>query len=293
MHAKRTWVAVAAGLMALAIPASATGATPIGTTFPGSDLSCGSDATVLQSTSPSGGSYAAPFAGVITSWSFQPGTFVPTSLKLKVGRSAGGDSFAIVGESPSKIPALGPNSYTDVRISVQPGDVIGFYAGPGSPGECGKSDSSFEAHAFQPGDHLPGSPPLEYNDIPGFQLSISAILEPDADGDGFGDETQDLCPTDATKQDECVPPTATITKGPKDKTKKKRTTFEFTGTDARAVASFQCKLDSGAFESCTSPHTVKVRKGKHHFEVQAVDGAGNVGSPASDDWKVKKKKKKK
>jgi hypothetical protein len=36
-----------------------------------------------------------------------------------------------------------------------------------------------------------------------------------------------------------------------------------------------------------------VRKGKHHFEVQAVDGAGNVGSPASDDWKVKKKKKKK
>jgi hypothetical protein len=87
-------------------------------------------------------------------------------------------------------------------------------------------------------------------------------------------------------------PSAQITKGPKDKTKKKTATFEFGGTDARAIASFQCKLDAGAFAACTSPHTVKVKKGKHTFQVQAIDLAGNVGSPATDDWKVKKKDKK-
>jgi hypothetical protein len=101
-------------------------------------------------------------------------------------------------------------------------------------------------------------------------------VSPPVDGGGDGDTTA---------------PTAQITSGPKDKTKKKTATFTFTGTDARAIASFQCKLDAGAFAPCTSPHTVKVKRGKHHFEVQAIDQAGNLGAPATDDWKVKKKKK--
>jgi hypothetical protein len=33
-----------------------------------------------------------------------------------------------------------------------------------------------------------------------------------------------------------------------------------------------------------------VKKGKHTFQVQAIDEAGNVGSPATDTWKRKKKK---
>jgi hypothetical protein len=89
------------------------------------------------------------------------------------------------------------------------------------------------------------------------------------------------------------PPDTTITKGPKDKTRKKRATFEFTGTDARAVSAFQCKLDAGPFVACTSPYRVRVKKGKHTFQVQAIDQAGNVdGSPATDTWKRKKKRKK-
>jgi hypothetical protein len=89
------------------------------------------------------------------------------------------------------------------------------------------------------------------------------------------------------------PPNTTITKGPKDKTKKKTATFEFTGTDARAISGFQCKLDARPFVACTSPYTVRVKRGKHTFQVQAIDQAGNVdGSPATDSWKRKKKRKK-
>ena len=86
-------------------------------------------------------------------------------------------------------------------------------------------------------------------------------------------------------------PSAQITDGPKNKTKKKTATFEFTGTDARAVASFQCSLDGGAFAACTSPYTVNVKRGKHTFEVRAIDQAGNVGAAANDTWKRIKKKK--
>jgi hypothetical protein len=32
----------------------------------------------------------------------------------------------------------------------------------------------------------------------------NADVEPDADGDGFGDETQDLCAADPTRQTACV-----------------------------------------------------------------------------------------
>ena len=89
-----------------------------------------------------------------------------------------------------------------------------------------------------------------------------------------------------------APPSTAITKGPKDKTKKKTATFEFTATDARAVAGFECSLDGAAFSACSSPLTVKVKRGKHTFRVRAIDDAGNVGQPASDDWKRKRRKRK-
>ena len=99
--------------------------------------------------------------------------------------------------------------------------------------------------------------------------------------------------TEAPPAADTTPPETTITKGPKDKTKEKQATFEFSGSDARAVAGFECSLDGGTFTACTSPHTVKVNKGKHTFSVRALDAAGNTGAAATDDWTVKKKKKKK
>ncbi|HYH61052.1 MAG TPA: beta-propeller fold lactonase family protein [Solirubrobacterales bacterium] len=93
-----------------------------------------------------------------------------------------------------------------------------------------------------------------------------------------------------------TPPETQITKGPKQKSKSKKATFEFTGTDdvtAPAALSFECSLDGEPVASCSSPATFdKLKKGKHEFEVQARDQAGNTdASPASYDWKVKKKKK--
>jgi len=87
-----------------------------------------------------------------------------------------------------------------------------------------------------------------------------------------------------------TPPDTTITKYPKAKTRKKQATFEFTSTEP---GSFECSLDGAPFASCTSPDTLKVKKGKHSFAVRAKDAVGNVDpTPATFNWKVKKKKKK-
>jgi hypothetical protein len=89
-------------------------------------------------------------------------------------------------------------------------------------------------------------------------------------------------------------PETTITQSPKDKTRKGRATFGFTASAApvRHTVTFQCKLDKGAFEPCTSPTTYRVKKGKHTFQVLAtVDGVTD-STPATDTWKRKKPKKK-
>ena len=69
---------------------------------------------------------------------------------------------------------------------------------------------------------------------------------------------------------------------------KKSATFEFSSSEPGST--FQCSLDAAPFAACGSPDTLKVKKGKHHFEVRATAKGQTDGSPATDDWKVRKKR---
>jgi hypothetical protein len=235
------------GLVVLAIPSSAGAATQLGETFTPSVNNCGTN-TFLQSGWP-GPPYAAPFAGVITSWSHQASAS-PPPLKFKVGRHAVGNNFTIVGESGIETLAPGMLNTFPARIPVQAGDLIGFYVGAAAP--CAQLMSPGYEHQFRMGDTAQ-STTAAFSPAMNVRLDISASLEPDADSDGFGDETQDCDPTDPARAEDCAAPNATITKRPKNKTKKKKATFEFTGTDTRAISGFQCKLDATPFAPCTSP----------------------------------------
>jgi len=297
----RRGLAAACAGATLVFAAPASGATQLGEHF-STIQSCPSD-TWVQSTSP-GQSYAAPFAGVLTSWSFRD--LADSALKLKVFRPQGGNSFTVVGESAPAQTASGLNTFP-TRIAVQAGDLLGLYhASFGSSCQAGiVPPPIYTAHRVIGADQPPGTS-ATFTQFNNLRLNVAAILEPDADNDGFGDETQDNCPAVAnTGQadgdgdgvgaacDDEVAPDTRITEQPPDKTKKKTATFVFSGTDTRAVASFQCSLDGAAFSPCTSPHTVKVRKGRHTFSVRATDAAGNVdASPVTDGWKVKRKKRK-
>src|SRR5215210_3796357 len=116
-YAKRTFaLSVAVGLVGLAGPSSAGAATQLGETFAPSP-SCGSGPTTrLQLTSPQA-KYAAPFAGVITSWSFQAGGSPPT-LRLKVAHRDGAGPIIIVGESGVEVPSANPLNTFETRIPV-------------------------------------------------------------------------------------------------------------------------------------------------------------------------------
>jgi hypothetical protein len=89
--------------------------------------------------------------------------------------------------------------------------------------------------------------------------------------------------------DTTVPDTQ-ITAGPKQKTTKHKASFGFSSSEPGST--FECSVDDATFTLCTAPLELKVEKGKHGFEVRATDAAGNVDpTPASQSWKVKKKKK--
>jgi Ca2+-binding RTX toxin-like protein len=90
-----------------------------------------------------------------------------------------------------------------------------------------------------------------------------------------------------------TPPETTIDSGPKKKVKvkgkKARVKFAFSANES---ADFTCSLDGKDLGACTSPTTLKVKRGKHVFAVAATDEAGNAdATPAQSKFKVVKKKK--
>ena len=86
-------------------------------------------------------------------------------------------------------------------------------------------------------------------------------------------------------------PETTIDSGPAATTGSSSPRFTFSGSDNVTPASqlvFECSLDGGAPEPCTSPYVIaNVGVGAHTLAVQATDLAGNVdATPATRSWTV-------
>ena len=84
-------------------------------------------------------------------------------------------------------------------------------------------------------------------------------------------------------------PDTTITSGPRGKTRKRKATFHFTADEPNVR--FECRVDARPFAPCTSPRQRRVKRGRHTFEVRAIDATGSADrSPAHYSWKVKRKR---
>jgi hypothetical protein len=298
MRAKPSWVALAVGLVIVFAPPPANAAVTIGSNLvaaPGAGgFECGGQVCTASHFTP-------PASGSAPGGLFAPGDGVVVRWRVRVGASSAPMAFRItrpgisttrtgVGTGATVTPAVDAISTFELRHPIQAGDALGL--------DLAADDLANVVAPAMGAGFRTWSPRLEDGGppraAPGFlnsELLINADVEPDADGDGFGDESQDQCPTDASTQADCLPPETQITKGPKDKTKRRKARFEFSSTEPDS--SFECALDGKVFQ-CVSPLTDRVGKGKHQFQVRATDAAGNVDpSPATDDWKVKKKRKKK
>jgi calcineurin-like phosphoesterase family protein len=83
-----------------------------------------------------------------------------------------------------------------------------------------------------------------------------------------------------------APPDTRITSGPRTPTTARRATFRFVSSEAGSR--FECKLDSGPWRACASPHAYRrLRLGLHAFRVRATDSTGNVDATAAvRRWRI-------
>lgn len=285
-HGRTARIGLLSLVATIGLCAQAEASSTVGSTFtPTSE--CSPNFTILQTASV-GNAYTVPTSGVLTSWSYQAESGAEHPVRLKVARGAQG-SYAIIGDSPVKVPPAGElTTYTDLRVPVMAGDVLGLSTSGFAL--CENPEAGYDA-GYGNADYAPGSGAQSYSITSGYRLDVSAKLEADADGDGYGDETQDGCPAQASSQTVCQPPETTITEHPKAQSKQKSSQFTFVSSFAGST--FECSLDGAAFSGCTSPQLLTVKPGKHHFVVQAVSGGKTDATPASFDWKVLKKKHKK
>ncbi|MDQ3725450.1 MAG: hypothetical protein M3335_06130 [Actinomycetota bacterium] len=307
-------------VLALALPASAGAAVVVGSNLkeapnaticsqPGMpELDCTTTLTDLPVGSREPGGTSAPSSGVITSWSIRSGVSVIShKVRLRVIRNHTGAGSGPVETLPN---VAGIYTYA-ARIPVQANDRIGvdtldvpeLKGAPIIRASATGAGINYWMVALADGETR--NPTTSSSSI---ELTINATIEPDADGDGFGDETQDLCPSVGNGGAACPPtggggtgggggstpppppvevaPETKIAKGPKGTIGVPRATFRFGAT--LAGSRFQCKLDKKPFRGCKSPKVYKnLAAGKHTFKVRAIGPTGLVDpTPAKRTFKV-------
>lgn len=197
----------------LALPASAGAASTVGSPlteaanyFTACDSSPDpADAcTVTQTSSPDPGTLTSPVTGVITAWRLR--SISIGTVTLRVLRPNEDGTWTAIGSSLPQSLTQRPSGGSDARytfktrIAVQQGDRIGVDRDRRAGGIYRATGNS----AFSLGVWVPPLP--DFESAPpaqgegGVELMVAADVEADADGDGFGDETQDNCPKIANDQ---------------------------------------------------------------------------------------------
>ena len=182
-----------------ATPAAA--ATSLGRVAPDVGAGCAAGTSYLQTGTAAGRpSYVAPFDGILTSWTTRAGGSA-SGARLQVWRPVDTRYGLVVTTPTHAIPAGQPSTFP-TRLAIKAGDRIGLYvAATGFPCTFATDDAADTTASRSFTD-----PPLGGILVFGAPqssraLNVAATLEPDTDGDAFGDETQDRCVGVADKAD--------------------------------------------------------------------------------------------
>ena len=137
--------------------------------------------------------------GVIVRWRLRSAS--RGTAALRVLRPSPGGAFAGVRAGPPRRLAIRARAGRDARyvftarIPVERGDLLAVDLGRGPAAVFHlRSGPGYEALSFEPA--LAASEPrAPTRALDGAELLLNADVEADADGDGFGDDTQDNCPS--------------------------------------------------------------------------------------------------
>lgn len=262
--------ALGAALLALATPAAAYAGTTLGSAPAPADHSCATPADVVQVTRPDGTSARVPASGVITSWSVRAGTQA-ASVGLRTYRPGADPAVFTVAEDsgPSRTVAAGSGLVTfPARVKVWGDEYLGVRTDTVGAGACIALPSTSQVRVSAGG--APTAPGGQLTTVAtSGEISISAVLEPDRDNDGYGDETQDGCPSYPTVQTPCPSPDTVLLSKPRKSSRAPVAKIRFASTVPGAF--FVCRLDGETVEDCSSPARFRcLEPGKHRFLAYAV-----------------------
>jgi hypothetical protein len=200
--------AVLAVLLCLAATSSATAkAVEFGNRCVGNDTEAGwtligfengEDGAALPSNAGPHELWGAPNA-VITHWRVQVGPGIASLSQQLLAFDATSESEdRVVGESAVATLHEGTNEFA-TRIPIHEYDHIGL-RGPTETLFCDKAEENYAG--LVEGD-FPTGESRRYEVLTNTGVPAIAIVEPDVDGDGYGDETQDKCPWRPLFHDPC------------------------------------------------------------------------------------------
>jgi len=277
-------------------PASslAAAATPLGQVGPPTPCGVLGPAAVVANTLATGTlSYTAPFDGVVTQFTHQA-NIVPGRVQAIVfADGASPAEKTVVARSPKVDVVPDALNTFAVRLPMQEGTRLGLgYTATGmgcatASGYAG--DSTWISGGFDP-DVLVAfvAAGILSDGVNTLRPNIGAVLEPDVDGDGYGDVSQDACPASAYTQAVCPVPDTRITKRPKDK--RTSSTIKVTVTFVASVpgSTFQCRVDTRrTWTPCASPFKRSLGPGRHRVQVLAVSPVGVVeAEPATTSFTI-------
>jgi hypothetical protein len=208
-------VALAAGLAcgaALFSAASSSAAVTIGSDLKadfyvgtaGYPCMAGVPCTWVSVRSPAALPQTAPFDGVVVRWRLRSRDDDYARLQV-IALGPDDHDRALRNAYYRETVHPGLNVFSE-RLPIEAGATVGVDDDPGGPQYFGIA---------RQGDHLawfgPPLPVLGFGSArptgvtDGLELLMNADIEPDADHDGYGDETQDGCPTDPSTHGACPP----------------------------------------------------------------------------------------
>jgi hypothetical protein len=167
-------------MTAAALPSGAQAATSFGATTTGTQA-CPDNGFVMGT----GPTNTIPGPGVITSLTAHTGDAVSANLKIA---TIDGNLATIVASAP----VTTGTTATGLHIPVSGGEKLGFWSNANTACLFSSSETIASASSQPDPDPAPGTS-IMVQPGSGFTLAVSGVLEPDADQDGYGDETQDNC----------------------------------------------------------------------------------------------------
>lgn len=286
-----------------------------------SGSTCGTAISGIGVSGRASGGVNAPVSGVVVRWRIRalPGSVTSLSVALRLYRGN-----AAVGTSAFESSSLSGEIETfSARLPVQAGDRLGlnqtqFGFMMISFASVSYSDTGAGSHDYWGAPPTDGSSATPDSSVSDREILINADVEPDADGDGFGDESQDLCPTDRALQTACPDTTKPVVTALKLTAKRG---FSFNSTEAGQYSLHVDRVHAGRLRGGSCARTAKrgpqckiYRKvkrksdatglgantillstkrfppGRYSVRVIVTDAAGNASEPVDREFTIRRKR---